>query len=213
MTESSGHAASTVSESLWGCCDHPRNPGARGVAAGEPHHAGLDVLGQAERGSPVGGACCGPHCACIDCTKAGSGGPHAGGVRRGLALPGVASVPSPSGSLDEVRVGCAPHLASEGGRALAEAHRTLKPGGRLVVSDTTWVVEPPAEVRRSLRASLGCLAGAPTLDEYIRRLVRAGFREVRVERHPDADRTPSVGWEPPVAGIGATLGVVLTAIK
>jgi SAM-dependent methyltransferase len=135
------------------------------------------------------------------------------GIWRGLALPGVASVPSPSVFLDEVRVGCAPNMTADGDSALAEAHRALKPGGRLVVSDTTWVVEPPAEVRRSLRGAMSCLAGAPTLDEYVRRLVRAGFREVRVERHPDADRTPSVGWEPPVAGIGATLGVVLTAIK
>ena len=82
-----------------------------------------------------------------------------------------------------------------------------------MVTDTTWVVEPPAEVRRSLRGTMSCLAGAPTLDEYVRRLVRAGFREVRAERHPDADRTPSVGWEPPLAGVAPTLGVVLTAIK
>ncbi len=184
---------------------------------GERHHADLIVpprIGEAERVSPVGGVCCGPHCACLDCTEApGTGDPHSDGIWRGLALPGVASVPSPSDSLGEVRLDCASDLAVNGGRALAEAHRALKPGGRLVVRETTWVVEPPAEVRRSLREMMSCLAGAPTLDEYVRRLVRAGFREVRAERHPDGDRTPSLGWEPPLAGVAPTLGVVLTAIK
>jgi SAM-dependent methyltransferase len=217
MNESSGHTALTTSASLRGCCDHARSPGARSGAVGGRHHAGLEVLariGEAERASPVGGACCGPHCACLDCTEApGTGDPHSDGIWRGLTLPGEANMPSPSVSLDEVRVGCSPDLATEGGRALAEAHRALKPGGRLVVSDTTWVVEPPAEVRRSLRGTMSCLAGAPTLDEYVRRLVRAGFREVRAERHPDGDRTPSLGWEPPPAGVAPTLGVVLTAIK
>jgi len=217
MNESSGHAATTVSVPRRGCCDQPRSPGARSAAAGGWHHASLEVLpriGEGERDSPVGGACCGPHCACLDCTEAAAmGDPHSDGIWRGLTLPGEANMPSPSVSLDEVRVGCSSHRTAGLVRALAEAHRALEPGGRLVVSDTTWVVEPPAEVRRSLRGTMSCLAGAPTLHEYVRRLVRAGFREVRAERHPDADRTPGVGWEPPVAGIRATLGVVLTAIK
>lgn len=46
-------------------------------------------------------------------------------------------MPSPSVSLDEVRVGCAPNMTADGDGALAEAHRALKPGGRLMVSDTT----------------------------------------------------------------------------
>jgi hypothetical protein len=217
MNESSGHTASTTSVPMRGCCDHSRSPGASDVAAGGRHPAGLDVFlrsGEAEGDSPVGGACCGPHCACLDCTEApGTGDPHSDGLWRGLAHSGEANMPSPSVSLDEVRVGCAPDLTSEGDCALAEAHRARRPGGRLVVSDTIWVVEPPTEVRRSLRETMSCLAGAPTLDEYVRRLVRAGFREVHAERHHDAGRTPSLGWEPPPAGVAPTLGVVLTAIK
>jgi SAM-dependent methyltransferase len=162
----------------------------------------------------VGKTCCGHQCACIDCTMPlGGGQDHAVVVGPGPANPGGEGVAAPAGSLDEVRVRCAPSVDSDRDRALAEAHRVLKPGGRLVVRSTTWVVEPPAEVRRTLRGTLSCLAGAPTLHEYIRRLVRAGFREVRAERHPDGDRTPSLGWEPPLAGVAPTLGVVLTAIK
>jgi hypothetical protein len=163
--------------------------------------------------SHVGKTCCGSHCACIDCTvPVGGGEDHVGVFGPGLANPGREGLAPPAGSLDEIRVGCTPR-DDDKGRILAEAFHALKPGGRLVASKTTWVVEPPAEVRRSLRASLGCLAGAPTLDEYVRRLVRAGFREVHAVRHPDAVRTPSLGWVPPLAGVTPTLGVVLTAIK
>ncbi len=142
----------------------------------------------------------------------GGGEDHVCVFGPGLANPGGEGLAPPAGSLDEIRVGCTPR-DDDKGRILAEAFHALKPGGRLVASETTWVVEPPAEVRRSVRAGSMCLAGAPTLDEYVNRLVRAGFREVRAERDPVASRAVGVGWRPPVAGVGPTLGVVVTAIK
>ncbi len=68
--------------------------------------------------------------------------------------------------------------------ALAEAHRVLRPSGRLLLSDPVTPIELPETLRRDERLRAMCLGGAQTLDRYCELLVGAGFGmlEIRARR-------------------------------
>lgn len=93
------------------------------------------------------------------------------------------ALPLPDGVADVILSNCVLNLAPDKDRALAEAYRVLKPGGRLAVADMVFTGDPaavPPPVRRSLEAWAGCVAGALGVEEYRARLQRAGFTGVAV---------------------------------
>ena len=73
------------------------------------------------------------------------------------------------------------NLSVDKDEVLREAFRVLKPGGRFAVSDVVIRGEVPAEIRRSLELSVGCVAGALRDDEYVSKLQAAGFADAAVE--------------------------------
>ena len=73
------------------------------------------------------------------------------------------------------------NLSVDKDAVLREAFRVLKPGGRFAVSDVVIRGEVPAEIRRSLELSVGCVAGALRDDEYVSKLQAAGFADAAVE--------------------------------
>lgn len=82
---------------------------------------------------------------------------------------------------DVVISNCVINLSTDKGRALAEAFRVLKPGGRLRVSDIATTRPISDEARRDVAAWTACLSGALTTDEYRALLARAGFEDVTIE--------------------------------
>jgi arsenite methyltransferase len=126
----------------------------------------------------------------------------------------IEALPVEDDSVDVALSNCVLNLASDKDRAFAEVYRVLKPGGRLAVSDMAWDSEPLAEVRKDLEAIVGCIGGALVLDDYVARLARAGFRDVRVDRHQDAARSMiEVSGTAPPPGVEHLLSVNITAIK
>ena len=67
------------------------------------------------------------------------------------------------------------NLSADKDKVLGEAFRVLKPGGRFAVSDVMVRGDVPEQVRRSMEMWVGCIAGALREDEYIGKLVKAGF--------------------------------------
>jgi SAM-dependent methyltransferase len=94
----------------------------------------------------------------------------------------IERIPLPDRSIDVIISNCVINLSADKDRALAEAFRVLKPGGRVAVSDiVVGAAGLPDEVRRSLEAWAGCVAGALEESEYRRKLTAAGFEAVDIE--------------------------------
>ncbi len=92
----------------------------------------------------------------------------------------IENLPVADTTADVVISNCVINLAPDKKRVFAEAWRVLKPGGRLMVSDIVLLQELPRELKDSIDAYVGCLAGAVLIDEYLDAIGEAGFQEVKI---------------------------------
>jgi len=93
----------------------------------------------------------------------------------------IESVPLPDNTVDVVISNCVINLSADKDRVLREAFRVLKPGGRFAVSDVVTRGEIAPEVRQSVLAWVGCIAGALDEKEYRGKLATAGFEQIEIE--------------------------------
>jgi arsenite methyltransferase len=93
----------------------------------------------------------------------------------------IEHIPLPADSVDVIISNCVINLSADKDRVLAEAFRVLKPGGRLAVSDVVTKGELPSEIRKSVLAWVGCVAGALEQDDYRAKLKAAGFDQIDLE--------------------------------
>jgi arsenite methyltransferase len=175
--------------------------------------AGFDVFLAARKVGPTGRAIG------IDMTKAMVEKARANADKSGLnnvefSVGEIESLPIEDNSVDVVLSNCVLNLVPDKDQAFREIHRVLKPCGRLAISDTVWLVEPPAAVRKDLGAVVGCVGGALILEDYVRRLKRAGFDRVEVEKHGDAVRKMAEAFNADLPPTGEYLmSVNITASK
>ncbi|MGC1451349.1 MAG: arsenite methyltransferase [Candidatus Sulfotelmatobacter sp.] len=93
----------------------------------------------------------------------------------------IESIPLPDNSVDVIISNCVINLSADKDRVLCEAFRVLRPGGRFAVSDVVTRGEMLPEIRQSVLAWVGCIAGALEENEYRRKLAAAGFAQIEVE--------------------------------
>src|SRR5262249_30355512 len=93
----------------------------------------------------------------------------------------IENIPLPDNSVDVIISNCVINLSADKDRVLREAFRVLKPGGRFAVSDVVTRGEMLPEIRQSVLAWVGCIAGALEENDYKMKLQRAGFTNVEVE--------------------------------
>lgn len=90
----------------------------------------------------------------------------------------IEALPVADASVDVIISNCVLNLSPDRARVLKEAHRVLKPGGRMAVSDMVSDLPIPAVVAGSLDAVAGCLP-TPT-ETYLEEFRAAGFQRVEI---------------------------------
>jgi ubiquinone/menaquinone biosynthesis C-methylase UbiE len=93
----------------------------------------------------------------------------------------IENIPLPDNSVDVIISNCVINLSADKSKVLREAFRVLKPGGRLAVSDVVTRGEMLPEIRQSVLAWVGCVAGALEENEYRAKLAQAGFERITIE--------------------------------
>jgi SAM-dependent methyltransferase len=93
----------------------------------------------------------------------------------------IESIPLPENSVDVIISNCVINLSADKDKVLREAFRVLKPGGRFAVSDVVTRGEMLPEIRQSILAWVGCIAGALEENDYRGRLAAAGFAQIDIE--------------------------------
>ena len=93
----------------------------------------------------------------------------------------IESIPLPDNSVDVIISNCVINLSADKDKVLREAFRVLKPGGRFAVSDVVTRGEVLPEIRQSVLAWVGCIAGALDENDYRRKVSAAGFEAVEIE--------------------------------
>jgi SAM-dependent methyltransferase len=93
----------------------------------------------------------------------------------------IEDVPLPDDSVDVIISNCVINLAADKSLAFREAHRVLRPGGRFAVSDIVIRGDIDPQIRNSVEAWIGCVAGALGEDEYRSGLEAAGFTDVEIQ--------------------------------
>ena len=99
-------------------------------------------------------------------------------IRDGNAL----NLPVPDSSVDVVAQNCLFNIFEPADltKALKEAYRVLKVGGRLIMSDPIATRPIPLHLRQDERLRAMCLSGALTYGEYIHHLVDVGFGQIEI---------------------------------
>ncbi len=108
----------------------------------------------------------------------------------------IERLPVADASVDIIISNCVINLSPDKPAVFAEAFRVLKPGGRMVVSDLVLKRPLSDDVRHSVEAYVGCVAGASLHTEYLAMMRAAGFANVEtVEERSYGDAALFGGYE------------------
>jgi arsenite methyltransferase len=83
-------------------------------------------------------------------------------------------------SVDAIISNCVINLSPDKSKVFQEAYRVLKPKGRLIVSDIVSEGALPDEIKCDPEAWACCIAGALEQREYLEKIKKAGFGDVKV---------------------------------
>ena len=92
----------------------------------------------------------------------------------------IEHLPVADESVDVIISNCVVNLSPEKSQVFSEAYRTLKPGGRLAISDVVLTAELPSDVQRDPESVSACVAGASQITELESILHDVGFTEISI---------------------------------
>jgi len=93
----------------------------------------------------------------------------------------IEDIPLPNNTIDAVISNCVINLSTDKEKALSEAFRVIKPGGRLRIADMVNIKEIAPKLRKDAEMWCSCLAGTITVDEYKSILKKCGFANIDIE--------------------------------
>jgi len=92
----------------------------------------------------------------------------------------IENLPVEDNSVDVIISNCVINLSPDKLKTFKEAHRVLKSGGRMMVSDIVTEGELPEDIKKSSAAWSECVAGALEKNRYLDIIKKAGFRNVEI---------------------------------
>ena len=121
----------------------------------------------------------------------------------------IEHLPVADNSVDVIISNCVINLSPDKRLVFEDAHRVLKPGGRLFISDVVATRDMPERMRQQPEFLTGCIAGAEHIDRLRSLLGEVGFVDVNIEVNARSKEMIS-GWFP---GSGAEDYVASADIK
>ena len=93
----------------------------------------------------------------------------------------IENIPLPDKTVDVVISNCVINLSEDKTKALSEAYRVLKDGGRLAIADVVSLRDVSPEVKKQAALWVGCIAGTISIDEYTNILKDLDFKNIYIE--------------------------------
>jgi len=93
----------------------------------------------------------------------------------------IENLPVADNTADVVISNCVINLVPDKTKVFKEVFRTLKSGGRMMISDIVLTKELPEQINNSVSAYVGCLSGAILKDEYLKIIKKVGFGKIEIK--------------------------------
>ena len=92
----------------------------------------------------------------------------------------IEEVPLDNNKIDIILSNCVINLCEDKEKALSEAYRVLKPGGRLAIADIVILKNIPDKIKKDAQMWVGCISGALPIEVYKSTLLKVGFKNVEI---------------------------------
>ncbi len=99
----------------------------------------------------------------------------------------IKALPFGDASVDAVISNCVINLAPDKDAVFREAHRVIRPDGRLMVSDILLTRPATEEEMQDMALRSGCVSGSLPAEEYADKVRATGFQDVRGSSRPELD--------------------------
>ena len=107
----------------------------------------------------------------------------------------IEHLPVADNSVDVIISNCVINLSPDKQQVFREAHRVLKPGGRISISDVVATAEIPESVANDLKMIAACLGGAEHVDRIRTMLEDVGFTNIKLTPKDNSKEIVN-SWEP-----------------
>lgn len=124
----------------------------------------------------------------------------------------IERLPVADNSVDIIMSNCVINLSPDKSRVYHDAHRVLKPGGRLAISDIVATAQLPDEIQKNLALVAACVGGAATIDDTADMLREAGFEDIRINPK-DESREIIQEWVPGKNARDYVVSAYIEAVK
>ncbi|ADL07380.1 arsenite methyltransferase [Thermosediminibacter oceani] len=93
----------------------------------------------------------------------------------------IEDIPLGDETVDVIISNCVINLCEDKEKALKEAYRVLKKGGRLAIADIVALKDVPEDIKKQVELWAGCIAGTIKIEEYREILQKVGFKNIEID--------------------------------